>query len=247
LTTVLAPFSPDSHSRLEPFLFRVLFLEEPLPKLTSAIDAKPIEFLRGAVRHVYLNAGRSEWPTKLLRTCTGTIDLLIVDNTFDLDLVPILAQMRLQRLTLYIPGVGQPIPFTHALFRSVTHLGLYTGHQRGSGADSYLNLRSLPALTHIWFPTRIGRVILPHLIEGCPKLLVIVVFIAVPAKQSYVETLSDPRIVLRVLDSSFSADWKVGARGGEDFWVRAEKFIAGKRKGEIEGMSFPCDSSCARY
>ncbi len=31
-------------------------------------------------------------------------------------------------------------------------------------------------------------------------------------------------------------DWETGARGGEDIWVRAEEFIARKRRGEVEGQ-----------
>jgi hypothetical protein len=29
-------------------------------------------------------------------------------------------------------------------------------------------------------------------------------------------------------------DWKVGVEGGEDFWVRAELFIAKRKRGEIQ-------------
>jgi hypothetical protein len=35
-----------------------------------------------------------------------------------------------------------------------------------------------------------------------------------------------------VLD--YKKDWETGARGGDDFWTRAEAFVARKRKGEIE-------------
>ncbi|KAJ7213763.1 hypothetical protein C8J57DRAFT_1517713 [Mycena rebaudengoi] len=32
-------------------------------------------------------------------------------------------------------------------------------------------------------------------------------------------------------------DWKVGVEGGEDFWVRAELFIAKRKRGEIQPAS----------
>jgi hypothetical protein len=31
-----------------------------------------------------------------------------------------------------------------------------------------------------------------------------------------------------------SADWQIGARGGDDFWVRAEKFVAQRVSGQVD-------------
>jgi hypothetical protein len=32
----------------------------------------------------------------------------------------------------------------------------------------------------------------------------------------------------------FIRDWQIGARGGDDFWVRAEQFIAKRISGEVD-------------
>ncbi|KAJ7255764.1 hypothetical protein C8J57DRAFT_1518054 [Mycena rebaudengoi] len=46
-------------------------------------------------------------------------------------------------------------------------------------------------------------------------------------------SIDDPRFVMIVV-MRYLEDWLVGANGGTDFWVRAELFVAKKRRGEIQ-------------
>jgi hypothetical protein len=47
-------------------------------------------------------------------------------------------------------------------------------------------------------------------------------------------SVHDPRFVLMCLtNEDYVADWKVGVDGGKDFWVRAELFLAKRKRGEV--------------
>ncbi|KAJ7256087.1 hypothetical protein C8J57DRAFT_1517809 [Mycena rebaudengoi] len=51
-------------------------------------------------------------------------------------------------------------------------------------------------------------------------------------------SVDDPRFVLMWLSNDeYAEDWKVGVEGGRDFWVRAELFIAKRKRGEIQPAS----------
>ncbi|KAJ6531167.1 hypothetical protein B0H19DRAFT_471810 [Mycena capillaripes] len=47
--------------------------------------------------------------------------------------------------------------------------------------------------------------------------------------------------VVMVMSTVMVDDWKTGAEGGDDFWVRADAFLARKRKGEIESTCYLLD------
>jgi hypothetical protein len=46
----------------------------------------------------------------------------------------------------------------------------------------------------------------------------------------------DPRSIL-IFVTRFLVDWEKGATGGEDYWVRAERFIQQRRSGKVKGES----------
>jgi hypothetical protein len=90
--------------------------------------------------------------------------------------------------------------------------------------------------------------ILAHVVAECLNLLVaaIRVFLITndPSFPIIAQSTSDLRVVVRAENRhSYAEDWQAGARGSDDFWVRAERFISLKRKGEIDGTSV----SLARY
>ncbi|KAJ7744280.1 hypothetical protein DFH07DRAFT_777145 [Mycena maculata] len=60
-----------------------------------------------------------------------------------------------------------------------------------------------------------------------------------------VPLIDDVRFVFMGLSaSSYERDWEIGARGGIDFWQRADKFVAKKRRGEIKPSLFsPLDTT----
>jgi hypothetical protein len=226
--------------RIEPLLYQVLVYRENDDQLCavveSVIQSKPADFLPSAVRHTFMSLGhhRSEARNAaLLSACPGITNLYL-DGHLGLELLPALNRMRLERLALTAPS-SSSLRFDHPMFLSVTHLDLY---QEYSGADSWDNwsyLASLPVLTHLSLSPQLSRFNLPRIVAACPKIQVIVTIFTSswqPSTFLNMLTISDARLVLMVV-LDYVRDWEAGARGGVDFWARAEEFVARKRRGEI--------------
>ncbi|KAJ7807455.1 hypothetical protein B0H13DRAFT_2483537 [Mycena leptocephala] len=142
-------------------------------------------------------------------------------------LLPILATMRVQRLSLNLNALFGPetIDLKHSLFQSVTHLDMFRVERVAEV------LPDLPA-----------DIILPVL-EICPRLVLLLVMWASYAfeKSLYaaarVPCVYDVRFVIGMY-KHYWQDWEAGARGLPDSWSRADDFVARKRRGEIDGMVY---------
>ncbi|KAF8175660.1 hypothetical protein K438DRAFT_1979556 [Mycena galopus ATCC 62051] len=237
------------HMWIEPLLYRVITisnLTENPSRLLSAVEAKPTDFLKRSVRHVsiYDPSGPYE---NLLAKCSGTINL-VLDDDLDLNVLPFVANMCLQRLSL---SVGSP--FSHSdlpFFASVTHLDFFHGSIHGGPLqwENWAGLVSLPVLTHLALSPTIATDILAQVMEGCPRLVMAVVPAYAWDRAAAISfardlTLTDPRVVVMVVGTDPEVDWKLGAWGGDDFWIRAAAFLEQKRLGTIEKNCYLLDET----
>ncbi|KAJ7766653.1 hypothetical protein B0H16DRAFT_1522140 [Mycena metata] len=234
---------------LEPLLYRVLIAHVYVPGPTiSAALSKPTSFLKTAVRHVFLRNGSitmKEANKKILSSCEGIINLTY-SGTLDSELLPLLDKMHLRKLDFSVPSSSMGASawadstLKHSLFRSVTHLSLYQNVYETPAHSSWqdwFKLASLPSLSHLSVSQELSA-ILPHALAECPHLiLAIILFWTMgPSQQDtarqFAEGLAftDPRLLVMVTMSILSKDWEIGARGGDDYWARAEKFVAAERK-----------------
>lgn len=232
--------------RVEPLLYRVLTIIDSTSPLLSAAETKPARFLKNAVRHVFLAPSFWEMQKSLLSKCSGILNLYI-DGQLEPHNLPILGEMHLQKLSFsLVPNVSvwDHSAFYHPIFLSVTHLELFQTHNYSPERpplnwDDWSPLASLPSLTHLCFSEALSP-LLPHALAECLRLVVgVVAFWDGSHLEDGIDfaaglTWSDPRLVVMVI-SSYMDDWEIGARGGDDFWLRAEAFVFRKRKGEIEG------------
>ncbi|KAJ6564086.1 hypothetical protein B0H19DRAFT_1140309 [Mycena capillaripes] len=237
---------------IEPLLYRVLIIADYDEDLISAAKAKLATFLQSAVRHVFLDKSLKIWETQksLLSKCTGAIDLYM-DGTFEPDLLPLLDETHLRRLSfsvLQAPPAWDHSILHHPLFLSVTHLELFQESwdmpQRPSWSD-WSPLASLPSLTHLCLSEDFASDTMPQALAECSRLVVAVVALWDAYKEHngvvLAEGLSwgDPRLVVISMSiARYRNDWEIGAQGGDDFWVRAERFISRKRRGEIENNCY---------
>ncbi|KAJ7241571.1 hypothetical protein C8J57DRAFT_1526720 [Mycena rebaudengoi] len=102
-----------------------------------------------------------------------------------------------------------------------------------------LNFAELPALTHLCLSAHSTIGLISFTLANCSRLHMLVTMFK---GLRYCKTrlpIDDPRFVVMSLSLEKSMeDWKFGAKGGRDFWFHAEKFVASRRRGEIEpGMS----------
>ncbi|KAJ7673875.1 hypothetical protein DFH06DRAFT_1292679 [Mycena polygramma] len=235
------------HAWVEPLLYRVLSPSSPDSIL--AAHNKSAEFLRRSVRHVFFEKGWrcTEWetPKDLLLKSSGTIDLY-VHGDFDFEVIDILDHMRLQKLSFLVDNVlWKPSILQRPLFLYVTHLELFKPSLPVAPPlwQEWCHLGSLPALTHLSLSEPFHTHVLPGVIMNCPLLSVAV--IPFWSQHQCTEatriaenlTVNDPRVVVMVV-ASYLEDWEIGARGGDDLWIRAEQFISRKRRGEIKDNCF---------
>ncbi|KAF7350618.1 hypothetical protein MSAN_01621900 [Mycena sanguinolenta] len=138
---------------------------------------------------------------------------------------------------------------THSLFHSVTHLELYRNENGQLGWREWSPLATLPALTHLCLTRFLSEAILQSALANCPGLTIAITafwaeFVSTPEEalewaRTFAQglTFTDPRIVVTVVLDHID-DWEKGARGGDDYWERADIFLQRKRMGEIESTCY---------
>ncbi|KAJ6596089.1 hypothetical protein B0H10DRAFT_2230579 [Mycena sp. CBHHK59/15] len=205
---------------IEPILYKVLLLYETgearrFPQVHSSaperlMNSRPASFFRTHVRDV-LFVGRPNEAYKILSVCAATVNVLF-SRRFSGNLGQFFSQL--------------PAPdFTHALFSHITHLDIAE-----EGSDpTWAGLALIPTLTHLSFRlSSFPRLNSRAILDNCSSVKVLVI---VWPNQAYLNTyapafadVKDRRFVM-LLVPDYYVDWAIGARGGEDYWVRAEEIV----------------------
>ncbi|KAJ6550231.1 hypothetical protein B0H19DRAFT_1160665 [Mycena capillaripes] len=232
---------------IEPLLYNVLAIiadDAPSPttktrfirrvrNINKLLRQREASFLRDHVRSVCLFADDpddyffcnypKDFLPRLLSVCDTIVNLSFRGRGY---LVPHLGSLPLQRLSVNISYLyhNTPPTFTQPFFLHVTHFDLYDL----SWGDTWPDLASLAHLTHLSFR---HNMIQDSLWQGaltyCP-LLEVLVLLSNGRYRTAPPPSSDPRVVaLRLVD--YHADWELGARGGQDYWIRAEALVKERR------------------
>ena len=208
----------------------------------DVLSSKSASFIHENVRHIsYTRDTISfEAAAQALSKCTGTKDVMLFYESSP-ELLPSLGMMPLLRLSVWLThlfGQGNPIDFQHPVFEQLTHLAI------SDGEDAMVlpsGLARLPCLTHIslnwiWSPEFHIAVL-----AQCPRLEVLSVLVygedtIAKFRPHHTHFSEDARSVLMNCPGLLR-DWELGADGGADHWVRAERFIAKRRTGAVKGES----------
>ncbi|KAJ7132668.1 hypothetical protein C8R46DRAFT_1235621 [Mycena filopes] len=232
----------------EPRLYKVIRTDSVAVKTNRSGGAalallnKSPDFCRRAVRHLALLSfpGPPEAPRTLLELCSGVTDLAFGGGFHpDASFVPILAEMRLQRLAVCIADLGCDL--THPLFASITHLVIFDNsekHLRSLAAQ----IPTLSALTHLAvFFDKPRNIILPVL-PACPVLELFLVLYSdveygyLKKHPSHIGPCRDHRLLIGAYNSqNFWANWEASAKGlQDDHYALADALLTRKRRGEID-------------
>ncbi|KAJ7615564.1 hypothetical protein FB45DRAFT_245003 [Roridomyces roridus] len=231
--------------------------------ILRTLDRNPPDCFTQAVRHMFFSSlennlfssRRTENPwsqpnlERFLRACTGVNSLLLVGfNTDPIPpVLPLVLHMRPTHLALggnIFPSPTQPestFHFGSAFFQHITHLQLFqidARHKLTLAWPHWHALALLPVLTHLAVLPEDSYSFPAHILAVIRDLEVLVVWVP-PAwyasgRASAMPLPRGPRLCVERAPR-FMSDWLDGARGGEDIWVKAERFLQGKRRGEIEG------------
>ncbi|KAJ6623343.1 hypothetical protein B0H10DRAFT_809609 [Mycena sp. CBHHK59/15] len=194
------------------------------------MNSRPASFFRTHVRDV-LFVGRPNEAYKILSVCAATVNVLfsrvgVGSNLRGLQTC--LGELPLQRFSGNLGQFFSQLPapdFTHALFSHITHLDIAE-----EGSDpTWAGLALIPTLTHLSFRlSSFPRLNSRAILDNCSSVKVLVI---VWPNQAYLNTyapafadVKDRRFVM-LLVPDYYVDWAIGARGGEDYWVRAEEIV----------------------
>ncbi|KAK7027834.1 hypothetical protein R3P38DRAFT_2940459 [Favolaschia claudopus] len=244
------------HSWVEPLLYRVLLVSGYLAPALLALKLKPAAFKKTAVRHVFIESYKGEIQAQdLLAELTG-IESLVIDGYDTEELLPALDTMHIRKLNLCLPGRGLTVSewarvtLSRSVFLTVTHLELFyePDDEEPLSWEDWSTLASLPTLTHLCLSSDLADGIFQPAVKNCQSIQVLIAgfwdsYLRDDAIE-FVENLvvKDSRVVVMIIPGpTFKQDWVLGARGGNDFWARAEAFLAGKRRGEIDSSVFLLD------
>ncbi|KAF7348725.1 hypothetical protein MVEN_01391500 [Mycena venus] len=251
-------------SWIEPLLYKFIAirgLEQKTERdiaLLRILETKPSDFLAQAVRFMSLDAvdwsfsfgagsnpARNPWSDveleKVLRACKGVVNLLLVGDLADRAFLPMLSDMRPQRLAMMADMSNPRLDFTLPFFQNITHLWLglfdelrvtlYGGSLQEIWAPSH-NFARLPALTHLALSSCTSRALVADLLATCSYLRALIV----DTQEAMLGSgeLHDPRLVFILESRNFISDWDVGVHG--DIWERADVIIRERREEPEEAI-----------
>ncbi|KAJ6598355.1 hypothetical protein DFH09DRAFT_1304149 [Mycena vulgaris] len=105
-----------------------------------------------------------------------------------------------------------------------------------------IGFAAMPALTHLCLAGEIGDDILRRMLEECARFQILVnLWIPRHISRAHEIAVSPPLTGVRFFVGLFGLywdDWELGVRGGVDFWVAADVFVARKRRGDIERLCY---------
>ncbi|KAJ7643137.1 hypothetical protein DFH06DRAFT_602914 [Mycena polygramma] len=232
---------------IEPLLYRAVVLKEATdPTRVFFNSTKPAEFFHSTVRHLAVRPSvhsTAAEARQLLHLCKGTVDLIWCITLPYHPLLPILAQMRVQRLGADLRNLfGGPIDPKHFFFASLTHLHLFES-DRTAMQQIRGQISGLPALTHLCVSSQADRDDLLAMLAQCPRLGLLLVLWGSFQRSIYrrfqTPCVYDVRFVICQLEErDYWANWEAGARGFSDLWSQGDDFVARKRRGEIEATCY---------
>ncbi|KAJ7230844.1 hypothetical protein B0H12DRAFT_221117 [Mycena haematopus] len=232
---------------LEPILYSVVVFCNPLPghmcfhraHLSSAVQSPEIsQHVKNLLISPY-DKGSTRQLGPILTRCSAIENLSLFTLGGHFSLLPFLSAMRLRRLCADLQDLfsSVDIDFTHPLFSHITHLELRAALHRAEW-DQWKGLATVPNLTHLAFLGGKSLSIFRNTLAACPKLQVLISLHVQDDPGVGLESLAHDTRFVCIPAPPFYTDWQIGAHGGEDFWVRAEKFIAQRNRYEVDRETF---------
>ncbi|KAJ7739340.1 hypothetical protein B0H16DRAFT_1568637 [Mycena metata] len=205
--------------------------------ILNIASSRSPQFLHDRIRHLALRSGANCTPEEamqVLAVCTGTVNLAVLGDFTSPTLLPVLDQMRVQRLSILLRRLfgGGPVDLAHQGFRHITHLDLY------DIIDERIceQLGNLPNLTHLSLDCEVRRDIILGAIPYCRRLQLLLVLwssFSSDYERARIPGVYDIRFVVGTYEDYWD-EWENDARGHRSLWLPAEDFIARKRRREID-------------
>ncbi|KAJ7038401.1 hypothetical protein C8F04DRAFT_1392953 [Mycena alexandri] len=184
------------------------------------------------VHHLYIwPYGGTDVVQEILHVCTGIQSLALIRSNISAFLLPTLATLRPRRLWGYFGSLLDKKDFGQSMFTFVTHLALWEiAGEPDRDIPVWLSfLAMFPSLTHLMISS-FKTTLVPHILASSKMLEVLVKDSSLSGEE--LDNVDDRYVTIEL--RSIVEQWVMGARGGNNFWARAEAFIAKKRCREIQ-------------
>ncbi|KAJ7446017.1 hypothetical protein B0H11DRAFT_2249198 [Mycena galericulata] len=225
---------------IEPLIYRVISIERNNAPILHAFRLKPTQFFDNNVQHLFVDSVTDDEVEEILSACTGIRSFVLFGSSPSL--LPTVLRLRPQKLAIQLDtlfGRIDLVDFTLPLFTTITHLDLYD--IPSEFIRPWPNLALLPALTHVALLADTPLDVKKQVLRNCSRVEVLVnMHIHSTTSFEWSPFVEDVRFVSIILKTTdYKTDWESGANGGIDFWARADKFVAKKRRGEIKPSLLP--------
>ncbi|KAJ7732939.1 hypothetical protein DFH07DRAFT_990544 [Mycena maculata] len=234
---------------VEPHLYRTLVIGPSpvfgLPRCSVEIfnrivRTKSPSFLRNSVRNLMIWGVTANQAKTIISACGGIQNLKILAASDQLPLSTLSAfdTMPLRHLygDLACLFDAFSVPFHHPMFTQITHLELTDTLDGEDGSTHWTGLSYLPNLTHLALSREVESLQVFADILAAYKSLAALLHLPhfPPATHTISDNLAnDPRFVIMELPHR-TTDWQNGILSGNDYWARAEHFIAMRRAGKMD-------------
>ncbi|KAJ7707208.1 hypothetical protein B0H14DRAFT_3643677 [Mycena olivaceomarginata] len=230
---------------LEPILYSVFVFSDPID---GHVCFDPVQFsfliqsqeISEHVRHLFVSHELGPHLDLVLASCSAVQNLALGSSLWP-DHLPFLSTMPLRRLSTAIANAFPAIAvdFTHPLFSNLTHLELMD-RLEDAPWEEWKGLALIPNLTHLAFLMQKSLAVFQGALDACPALQVLVYlyFKGIVYEEIHLQPLAQDTRFICMPAPPFASDWQIGARDGDDFWVRAERFIAQRVSGQVDRGTF---------
>jgi hypothetical protein len=234
--------------RVEPLLYRTLAVGvapiDELPPCSAAAfitiaRTKPA-WIRNSVRNLYIGQG-FEGSSNAVLSEFPRVENLWLSKALAKNVPDAVFAMPLRHLYLNLQYLFRGRDLTDLLFPTITHLEVWGGLKGGEDEETVRSrLAAFPSLTHLAFNELERLPLCVNLLQASQSLRAVIVLEITPEPgPSELEILAaDPRFVMMYVHPyNFVDDWWTGVLTGEDYWARADAFIAKRKSGEIDRES----------
>ncbi|KAJ7446008.1 hypothetical protein B0H11DRAFT_2290743 [Mycena galericulata] len=222
---------------IDPLIYRVISIERNSDPILHTLHLKPTQFFDDNVRHLFVDRLTGDALVEILSACTRIQSLvLLAPKPYARSAV---LRLRPQKLAIELDslfGDTDLVDFSLPLFTTITRLDLI--EIISEFIKPWSNLALLPALTHLALLAHTPPDVTIQILRSCPRVEVLVRMHINTNSFKESRFIEDVRFVSMILlTTDYKTDWESGANGGMDFWARADKFVAMKRRGEIKPNS----------
>ncbi|KAJ7708563.1 hypothetical protein B0H14DRAFT_3024004, partial [Mycena olivaceomarginata] len=228
---------------LEPILYSMVVFSN---LIDSHVCFKPVQFssviqsqeISEHVRHLFASHELGPHLDLVLASCSAIQNLVLGPSLWP-DHLPFLLTMPLRCLSTAIANAFPTITvdFMHPLFLNLTHLELMD-RLEDAPWEEWKGLALIPNVTHLAFLMQKSLAIFQGALDTCPALQILVYLDNYFGDMVYygidLQPLAQDTRFVCMHALLFALDWQIGARGGDDFWVRAERFIAQRVSGQVD-------------